>query len=397
MNQKTKMKLCSFFTSTSLCLNSILPIFATESPLIVEISENNISLTGLSEGILGVEITLSLLSGSFEGVEYEHDHEDENSFLKYSNDSNITLYVVSDTTLNDDSKIANLGHLLLDHQLEFDVSSVKIVNFLQQSTKFSDVSVNFTPYLTESTYPEDGLTDSEDENTQSNNNGGPGYNGTVQNESNKNKNHTDEEEKLEYDQSESEKLDRYDEFLDSYIDIRGHWAEDSILFVLDQKHFLGISETNFAPNESMTRAMFITVMRSVDGGSKTVEIDHFIDMNLHDWFYPYVSWGIANGIATGTSDDTFSPNEPISREQMAVMVNNYMKERDFIIDFQEELLPFADSNLISSWATEAVNTIRNCGIISGKEGNFFDPQGIATRAEVATIIRNMTKVLEEMG
>ena len=102
---------------------------------------------------------------------------------------------------------------------------------------------------------------------------------------------------------------------------------------------------------------------------------------------PAVNWAYANGIVSGMGDNLFAPNAEITREQMAVMLYNYAKFIDAELP-KNRAGVFADEDKIGAWAKEAVNAMYAAEILSGKGGNNFDPQGNATRAEVAAMFMN---------
>lgn len=94
--------------------------------------------------------------------------------------------------------------------------------------------------------------------------------------------------------------------------------------------------------------------------------------------------GGRKSIVNGTNADLFDPNSPMTREQMLVILYNYMKYKGYELP-ESHAKPFTDESEISSWALEAVQALRDIGIVLGKPDNFFAPKATATRAEVATI------------
>jgi len=103
-----------------------------------------------------------------------------------------------------------------------------------------------------------------------------------------------------------------------------------------------------------------------------------------------VEWTANAGIVSGTGADRFSPDEPITREQMAVMLYNYLSYKGYTLKASDEnSQPFSDSASISGWAQNAVESMRRLGIILGKPGNLADPQGNATRAECSMVLKRI--------
>lgn len=398
MNKKMKKLLCGILTAGLLWTHSVLT-FAMEGTMKVELKEgsNQISLTGVDEAIIAVEITLNIREGSVEELEFTADSKNVESFVKIHGEQSLSIYVISDTVLNLESNTASLGQLSHGDGLEYTLATVKTVNFLQNSSLYEDISVVWvedTTYVpNEDQETEDKEEPEEDSAPEDSTTGGnfPSSNGGSFGSSG---NDVDSEEENPEEALDPETQARYDNLLATYGDIQHHWAQEYILYVMDKGYFYGISEDTFAPNQPMTRAMFVTVIHAVDGGYKTVDISHFTDMVMEDWFYPYVSWGVANGVAEGLTHNTFGPDVAITREEMAVMVYGYIQNQDFDLEQSQDDLPFADESHISNWAVKAVEYIRQCGIITGKDGNMFDPQGQATRGEVATIIKSLAEKIQ---
>ncbi|MBR5782969.1 MAG: S-layer homology domain-containing protein [Clostridia bacterium] len=163
-------------------------------------------------------------------------------------------------------------------------------------------------------------------------------------------------------------------------------------FVFTTGLFAGTSDDTFSPNASMTRAMFVTVLGRLHGAA----VNHktatkFTDVPTGKWYSGYVAWAYENDIVDGISDTAFAPNAAVTREQICLILVNYCDSAcnvAFNMPKTQAAKTFADAAKISNWAKKAVTACQRAGIIQGKTGNKFDPQGLATRAEVATIIMN---------
>ena len=153
-----------------------------------------------------------------------------------------------------------------------------------------------------------------------------------------------------------------------------HWASDSIRYVAEKGLFTGTSDTTFAPSATSTRAMLMTVLARMNGADTT---------GSNPWYAKGMEWAKTNGVSDGTN-----PNGLITREQLAVMLY-----RDAGSPEVDELkLIFTDADKVSSWATDAVTWAVVNGILSGKGNNTLDPQGSASRAEVAQMLYNYSFV-----
>lgn len=169
------------------------------------------------------------------------------------------------------------------------------------------------------------------------------------------------------------------------------WFYDPVEYAITNGLFYGTSDTIFAPNDTMTRAMLVTVLwRSA--GSPVAGETPFTDVKAEQWYSDAVTWAAQNNIVSGIGNGLFAPNAEITREQMAVMLYNYSKHIDVKLP-QKRSGTFMDETLISPWAKEAVAAMYAAEIINGKDQNNFDPQGDATRAEVATMMRNFLEII----
>lgn len=169
------------------------------------------------------------------------------------------------------------------------------------------------------------------------------------------------------------------------------WFYEDVAYVYENGLFAGTSDTTFSPLSAMTRGMMVTVLWR-HAGSPTGDSAAFDDVPDGAWYASAVSWAAANGIVAGVGNNCFAPNAEITREQMAVMLYNYA------IYIGAELPhnrsgEFADEAKIASWASTAVNAMYAAEIISGKGENNFDPQGKATRAEVAAVLHRFMELI----
>jgi len=176
--------------------------------------------------------------------------------------------------------------------------------------------------------------------------------------------------------------------VDGFIDVVNHWALDAIKYVTEEGLFYGTTESTFSPNAVMTRGMFVSVLgrfAKVSGNG----VSDFTDVNEDEYYAPYVAWAAEKGIVSGTSANTFAPNAPITREQAMTILYKYA---DFIgsdVSNIEGMAinEFSDVNNISAWAKTAVRYGLNASVIRGRTDGSFDPQGTATRAEIATMLQ----------
>ncbi|MCG9969971.1 Ig-like domain-containing protein, partial [Pelotomaculum terephthalicicum JT] len=164
-------------------------------------------------------------------------------------------------------------------------------------------------------------------------------------------------------------------------DITGHWAMDNINKLVDMGCINGYPDGSFKPDHTITRAEFATMLvKAFKLESQGGKI--FADTASH-WAKDYLVAAAANGVINGYDNNTFGPDDLITREQMAVMIVKAAK-----LNMVTEETAFADSGSISGWAGEAMATAAKNGLIKGYPDNTVRPQGNATRAEAVTVILN---------
>ncbi len=167
------------------------------------------------------------------------------------------------------------------------------------------------------------------------------------------------------------------------------WFYDTVYFVYDNGLFAGISDTEFAPTQTMDRAMFVTVLGRLHGVAPNNNVKtKFTDVGKNKWYTGYVKWASDNGIVAGTSQTTFSPTDPVTREQICVMMVNYAKFAGIELTPKQKEVFFKDNDAAGKYALNAIITCQKAGIVNGTGGGYFTPKGKASRAEVAQILKN---------
>lgn len=172
-------------------------------------------------------------------------------------------------------------------------------------------------------------------------------------------------------------------------DILGSWAKGNIEFLAARGIVSGRAPGVFVPDGNVTRAEFLTILaNSVPGlNIQGAPSANFSDVPASAWYADVVNWGVSQGIVSGYGDGRFGPDDLITREQVAVMLDNYIKAMQSELEIVEALQPFADQTQISDWAAAAVGRMQQFDIINGRDANMFAPQANCTRAEAATLIK----------
>ncbi|AMJ41296.1 Listeria/Bacterioides repeat-containing protein [[Clostridium] propionicum DSM 1682] len=181
----------------------------------------------------------------------------------------------------------------------------------------------------------------------------------------------------------------------AFMDIEDNWAKENIAFVVERGLFSGTSDHTFSPNMTITRGMFVTVLgRLANADVSNHKHSSFTDVKSNAYYIGYIEWARENSIVKGSGNGKFAPDQSISREQMAVIMNNYAKTMNIKLPQVQAENIFADSTKISAYANDAVKQGQILGILSGKNGNLFDPQGTATRAEVSAVLSRFVKLMD---
>ena len=164
------------------------------------------------------------------------------------------------------------------------------------------------------------------------------------------------------------------------------WSYPYIKELYDAGVISGTSATTFSPAANVTRAQFVTMLAGLAGADvSNCPATPFRDVPEGAWYAPYVNWALANGIVSGTSATTFSPDASITRQDMAVMLYSYTQR--FQVHLQQQpVTPFTDAGSIAAYAQVAVQTLQRAGVISGMPDGSFQPYGTATREQACTML-----------
>ena len=159
-----------------------------------------------------------------------------------------------------------------------------------------------------------------------------------------------------------------------------------------RKHGLmrGTSNTLFSPHDTTTRGMFVTILGRMAGISEEdfPPTGTYSDVAPGRFYTPYVEWASRQGIAKGMGDGTFRPDQPVTRQEMAVFLHRYATAMGIILEQNTTLPPFHDMAAVAPWAREAVTALQQAGVIQGTGGGRFEPLRNSNRASVAALIAN---------
>ena len=170
----------------------------------------------------------------------------------------------------------------------------------------------------------------------------------------------------------------------AFEDVNASWAKKYILSLTARGIVSGRSDIAYDPDATLTRAEFTTLLVKHLGLEDEVTVN-FKDVDADAWYYDYVGRAGLHSLAVGIEEGNFKPNEAITREDMAVMLYRAYKQK-YGFNLNRAAAPFSDNSTISVEARDAVYAAKTHGIISGYPDNTFRPEGLATRAEAATIM-----------
>jgi len=165
------------------------------------------------------------------------------------------------------------------------------------------------------------------------------------------------------------------------------WYRGSVQFVYDMGIMSGTADDTFSPNMTTTRGMIVTILHRISGEPEAKQTsDAFTDVTENAYYAKAVAWASESGIVNGYGNGKFGPNDPITREQMASILCRYTDYCRFDTSNTAELSQFADCESISGYAKKNMAWAVAEGLISGMGNDTLAPRGLATRAQVATII-----------
>lgn len=180
-----------------------------------------------------------------------------------------------------------------------------------------------------------------------------------------------------------------------YLDVlSSEWYYESVKYATQKGWMNGTSAIEFAPESQTTRAMLVTVLHRIEGSPAPQAENAFSDVAAGTWYTDAVSWAAENNIVNGMGDGTFAPDTAITREQMTTVLFRYAQFKQKDEGIRAPLEPFADQSSVSDWAQEGLKWAVSEGIINGIEVENslqLQPQGNATRAQIATVLMRYDK------
>ena len=172
------------------------------------------------------------------------------------------------------------------------------------------------------------------------------------------------------------------------------WFYGDVMFVYENGLMLGTSKTLFSPHGTATRGMMATILWRMEGSPAPKGKNSFTDVEAGKWYADATTWTAENGIFAGYGKDKFGPDDPITREQLAAIFYRYADYKGYDLTVKGNLDKFKDADKITDYAKTAMQWAVGSGLMKGKSGNLLDPQGTATRAEIAAMLHRFIEKYE---
>ena len=172
------------------------------------------------------------------------------------------------------------------------------------------------------------------------------------------------------------------------------WFYGDVMFVYENGLMLGTSKTLFSPHGTATRGMMATILWRMEGSPAPKGKNSFTDVEAGKWYADAITWTAENSIFAGYGKDKFGPDDPITREQLAAIFYRYADYKGYDLTVKGNLDKFRDADKITDYAKTAMQWAVGSGLVKGKSGNLLDPQGTATRAEIAAMLHRFIEKYE---
>ncbi len=175
------------------------------------------------------------------------------------------------------------------------------------------------------------------------------------------------------------------------------WYYEPVTYMASNGYMSGTGDNKFSPNQTTTRAMFVTVLGRIANVDQNQYKNTctFRDVKK-DWAEPYIAWASENNIVNGIGDNKFGPNNYVTREQAALILFNYLK-KDYTLTVSDKFLNNApDKSNVSSWAVEAMKWATSAALMRGDTDGSLRPRYSATRAEIATIFKRFIEIKTDL-
>ena len=181
--------------------------------------------------------------------------------------------------------------------------------------------------------------------------------------------------------------------VDSFVDVdENAWYYQAVKYAVEKGLMSGTGGTTFAPGLTLSRSMIAQMLYALEG-KPAVPNSSFTDVSSGAWYADAAAWAQSMGVITGYDNGAFGPDDPLTREQLTLILYNYARLKGYDISARGDLSAFTDGDSTSSWARESMTWAVGAGLLSGQGMGMLAPTGTATRAEVAQIMMNFCETI----
>lgn len=180
-----------------------------------------------------------------------------------------------------------------------------------------------------------------------------------------------------------------------YLDVKeDDWFWEAVFYAHHQGLMNGIGAQYFGPSEPVTRGMIVTILYRLEG-SPAASLSRFLDVPEGEYYSSAVAWASASGVIEGYGDGRFGPNDPITREQMAVILHRYVQYKHYSASARTSLSGYADAGEIGLYAQQAMQWANAEQLITGTSATTLSPRGQATRSQAAAILMRFCRQIAQ--
>ena len=293
----------------------------------------------------------------------------------------------------------NDGYEIMDVLVD-DVSVGSVETYTLSNIKDAhSINVKFAKIPEEVDNPDEGNNNSEGENNQEGNNqeGENNSEGENNQEENNQEGSNQEENNQEEGNNTGNGSGSSKPTVTDFVDLsEDAWYYKPIKHVVEKGLFSGVTKTEFAPKQNLTRAMLVTVLYKYDE-AKDTNLADFLDVSKTAYFSAPIAWANKNGIVSGIGSNMFAPKTDITRQDLVTILYKYARFKDKNVEISEDevdLSNYEDAETIAEYAKPAVRWAVKNGILSGRTPTTIVPKGTATRAEAAALMQRIDKIFK---
>ena len=169
------------------------------------------------------------------------------------------------------------------------------------------------------------------------------------------------------------------------------WFHEGVDYAVKSGLMIGITDTAFAPELTLTRAQIVTILHRLAGSPKVENASVFADVPAKSYYSGAVAWAVENGITYGVSDTKFDPNGSVTREQLVTFLYRHMKTTGADLTVQGDMSGYTDAADLSGWAVEAFTWAVSEGVVVGVTETTLEPGSTTTRAQTAVVLMRLAK------